>query len=153
MTDDGTEWHRRFATQAFNATWELIEKSDRSADDDLEMLATAATSRWHWGKVGDPEHIATSDWQVGHVACLLGMPNLALPFAERNLRAAAAHSWDGWRLASAHEGVARALATAGDVSGRDHHVALAREALAREPDDEDREIIAAQIDSIPDTVS
>ncbi len=141
---------RRYAIDLFNQTWELIEKSDRSPDEDLEMLLSAAASRWHWGEVGGgPEQTATGDWQLAHVASLLGFGSLALPFAERSLRTALAEEWSGWRLASAYEGVARAYAALGDADLRLQHVTLATQALEQEADDEDRAVIATQIASIP----
>ncbi len=149
MDDDEAQWHRTFAARLFNSTWQLIEKPDRNADEGLEMLLSAATSRWHWGQVGDAEQVAAGDWQVAHVASLLGQDELAFRFAERHLQTAIAQRWDGWRLASAHEGMARAFAAAREADRRDEHVVLARQALERESDAEDREIIAAQIDSVP----
>jgi len=140
---------RRVAGELFNRTWDLIETPDRTSDDDLEMLLAATASRWHWGQVGGTESIATGDWQVGHVASLLGLGDLARIFAERNLATAAAEGWTGWRLASAHEGMARALATLGDTAGRARHVAAAEEALAGEPDEEERQIIADQLATVP----
>lgn len=135
----------------FNRAWDLIEKQGRSADDDVEMLLCAAAARWHWGQAGGAERVATGDWQVGHVAALLGLGDLAQMFARRNLDAALRHEWDGWRLASAHEGMARALVVSGDGAGRDRHVGLARAALEREPDDQERAIIAGQLTSVPES--
>ncbi len=66
-------WHRRLATSLFNSTWDLIEQAERSEEDNAEMLLSAITSCWHWGQVGGPEQVATGDWQVSHVAALLGM--------------------------------------------------------------------------------
>jgi len=40
--DEETEqWHRRFAIDLFNRSWDLLEQTDRSPDDDAEMLAAA----------------------------------------------------------------------------------------------------------------
>jgi hypothetical protein len=142
------EWELRFAKVLFNGTWNLIDKPDRSGEEDVEMLLSAMASRWHWGQVGNAEQVATGDWQVSHVASLIGMGKLALIFANRNLATAVAQRWDGWRLASAHEGVARACATLGDTEGRDRHYAEAEAALAREPDEEERELIASQLATI-----
>jgi hypothetical protein len=142
-------WHRAFAPALFNATWQLIEKEGRSEDDDLAMLLSAAGSRWHWGRVGGPEQQASGDWQVAHVLSLLGEGSLALRFARRNLATATENDWTGWRLASAHEGVARAYATIGDTAQRDEHIAAAEQALAAETDHEDRKVIADQLASIP----
>jgi hypothetical protein len=147
--EDAAAVHRRLGVELFNATWDLIDKPDRSGDDDIEMLLSAAASRLHWGRIGGPEELATGDWQVAHVASLLGFGALALRFARRNLAAAEALGWDGWRLASAHEGMARAAAAAGDTAGRDTHLAAARVALTREPDADEREVIEGQLATIP----
>lgn len=150
---DSAEFHRKVAARLFNATWDLIDKADRDAAEDVEMLSTAVTSRWHWTQVGTAEQIATGDWQVAHVFSLLGYGGPAVSFARRHLAAAIAEGWDGWRLASAHEGMARACAVAGDAAGRADHLAAASEALGREPDDEDREAITAQLASVPEVTS
>lgn len=144
------EVHREIGVNRFNATWDLIDMGrKRSPDDDVEMLLSAMTSRWHWGRVGGPEEMTTGDWQIAHVASLLGLGDLALLFASRNLTTAEAQGWDGWRLASAHEGMARASAVRGDAIGRQRHVDAAQAALAREPDAEESMIIAEQLASVP----
>lgn len=147
--DETNQWHRQFAISLFNFTWELIEKPDRTPDDDLEMLLAAAASRWHWGRIGDSSQLAAGDWQVAHVASLLDLGDLALRFAARNLAIAEAEGWDGWRLASAHEGLARAYAALSQRERRDRAVAAAEAALTHENDEEERQIIAAQLASVP----
>jgi len=139
---------REHGKALFNAAWDLIDQPSRTADEDVELLLRAAASRWHWGQAGGPEEVATGDWQVAHAASLLGLGDLALLFARRNLDAATAHGWTGWRLASAHEGMARACAVAGDRDARDRHVAEAERALAAEPDAESRDLIASQLATI-----
>jgi hypothetical protein len=42
--------HRRLAVDLYNATWELLEQTDRSPEDDDEMLARAHASMYHWGR-------------------------------------------------------------------------------------------------------
>lgn len=150
MDDVTRDEHRRLGVLLFNRTWDLIDQPDRTPEDDVRMLLAAAASRWHWGEVGGPEELATGDWQVAHVASLAGLPDLAHLFATRNLDAALTHGWNGWRLASAHEGMARACAARGDRDGWMRHAALATEALADETDDESRELIASQLASVPE---
>jgi hypothetical protein len=148
-SDEAAAWHRQVAVQQFNATWDLIDNVDRSADDDVEMLLAAATSRWHWAKVGTAENVAAGDWQVAHVAALLGYGELSVTFATRNLAAAMEHGWSGWQLASAHEGVARAWAAAGDPAKRDEHIAAANVALEGEDDPDNAQVVIDQLASIP----
>ena len=149
MSDMTADQHRDLGRALYSRCWDLIDAESRTDDDDVEMLLRAAASRWHWAQVGEAEPVATGDWQVAHVASLLGLGDLALLFAGRNLDFAGASGWDGWRLASAHEGMARAHATAGDAEQRARHLELARAALEREPDDEDRAVISGQLDAVP----
>ena len=51
--------------------------------------------------------------------------------------------------APVHEGVARAASVAGDGPLREHHLGLAKAALADQADDEDRTAIAQQLDDVP----
>lgn len=55
------EWQRRFAASAFNRAWELIDRPDRSSDEDMEMLASAFASRFHWDRVGGDEQRIVGD--------------------------------------------------------------------------------------------
>jgi hypothetical protein len=150
-TDDDREMHRRLGIQLFNQTWDLIDRTDRDADDDIQMLLTAAASRWHWGQLGAPDRVSTGDWQVAHVASLVGIGELARRFASRSLAIVESEGWDGWRLASAHEGMARACAALGDADGCARHVAAARSALEHEPEEEERRVIESQLATIPGT--
>lgn len=147
-SDDVAAWHRQVAVEQFNRTWDLIDLADRSPGDEAEMLLAAATSRWHWAKVGTAENVAAGDWQVAHVAALLGHGELSRGFAARNLDAAIEGGWTGWQLASAHEGMARANATLGDRAARDHHMAEAERALADEPDPDNAAVVRQQLASI-----
>jgi cation transport regulator ChaB len=147
--DDQFESHKRFAASAFNRAWELIEKPDRSGDDDMEMLAAAVASRFHWERVGEDEQRVVGDWQIAHVASLLGFPDLALAYARASLDRAVTNGYAGWRLASCYEGMARANAAAGHMDERDRFIGLAESALEAEENDEERDVIASQLRSIP----
>ena len=142
MSDDSTsdsdaasdaEWHPKLGAELFNSTWELIDKPDRTPEEEEAMLVTALASRWHWTQVGDVKQVATGDWQVAHVLSLQGKGTAAMPYALSVLDVAGTEGWDGRRLASAHEGVARACAAAGDAEQRAEHVAAAQAALDRKP--------------------
>lgn len=149
MSDDDSAWHRRFAADLFNRTWDLMDMPSRSPAQDSEMLTAAFASRHHWGVVGTVENRITGDWQIARVSSLLGMADLALRFAGGAAEAAHAEGWTGWRLASVYEGMARAHACAGARAERDRYVGLAEKALAEEPDADDRDEIARQLATVP----
>ena len=143
------EAHQYFAIQTFNGAWELIDKPDRTPDDDAEMLQRAFASRWHWGAVGGREQTATGDWQIAHCASLLGFGALALTYASRALATAEREGWTDWPMASMLEGMARAAAAAGDTELHAKYYALATEAVAAIVEDEERNVIASQLATVP----
>jgi hypothetical protein len=146
---DEREAHQFFAIQTFNGAWELIEKPGRSADDDAEMLQRAFTSRWHWGFVGGVEQCATGDWQIAHCASLVGLGGLAQVYAQRAFDACEREGWTDWQRASMLEGMARAAAAAGDAAAHAKYYALAEEAVAAIEEDEERNVIASQLATVP----
>jgi hypothetical protein len=146
---DEREAHQFFAVQTFNGAWELIEKTDRTADDDAEMLQRAFASRWHWGFVGGPQELATGDWQIAHVASLVGYGWMAQFYARRAFDACEREGWSDWTRASMLEGMARAAAAAGDHEEHAKYYALATEAVAAIAEEDDRNVIASQLATVP----
>jgi hypothetical protein len=142
-------WHRRFAIELFNRSWDLLEMVDRSADDDAEMLAAAFGSAWHWHKVGTAENIALGDHQIAKVASHVGQPALALHYARRALEAIELGRFGDWQVAAAYEGMARACAASGDLAQRDYWVQRCTIALGAVSDAADRSVVAEQLLNLP----
>lgn len=80
--------HTRFSVECFNSTWELIDKKERTPDEDLMMLARAIASLWHWTQRPDctPRNLSIGYWQVSRVCALIGDGTLARHYAEACLR-------------------------------------------------------------------
>jgi hypothetical protein len=114
------------------------------------MLQRAFASRWHWGFVGGAEQTATGDWQIAHVSSLLGYGWMAQFYAARAFATCENEGWTDWRRASMLEGMARAAAAAGDADGRARYYAMAQEAIAAIAEDDDRELIASQLATVPE---
>lgn len=160
MTDDvpvveGDEgqiarWHRRFAIEAFNRTWDILEQPERSREDDAEMLAAAFASAWHWSQVGTAENVALGDHQISKVASQVGQPGLAMDYARRALEAIEIGRFGNWQVAAAYEGMARACAAAGDTAQRDYWVQRCTVALGAVSDAADRSVVAQQLLNLPD---
>ncbi len=147
------EAQRKLSKQIFNQAWELIDNPERTPEQDRLMLITACAAWWHWDKVGTEQNRAISDWQVGHVASLLGYGDLALEFASSAMERTAAGDMPDWMRASALEGLARAHAAAGNQPERDDYLRMAREALDDISEQGEREMIAGQIDTVPDVTA
>jgi hypothetical protein len=147
--DDADQWHRTFAVAAFNRSWELIDKPDRSPAENAELLTTVFASRFHWELIGNDENKAVGDWQIAHAASHLHLPDVALTFATSALERTQAAGHTDWLLASCYEGMARAHAIAGNRAERDQYVELSRAVLETVDDAEDRKLIESQLATIP----
>jgi hypothetical protein len=107
--------HRKLAVNLFNSTWDLIDKEARSIVEDDAMINGAHTSLYHWSQIGGPEQLTVGYWQVSHVYTLLQHGPLALHYANLCLDICTTHNLGEWRLAFAHEAIARAYAALNDA--------------------------------------
>lgn len=140
--------HEQLARQLFNRTWALLDKPDRTPDENEEMLHTAHASRYHWGQVGGALHRGRGEWQISRVNAVLGRPDAAMIHARLYL--ALCERGDGlgpFDLVFAHEAIARAAAIAGNRATCEHHLAQARE-VAAELQPKDRAYLLGELDTI-----
>ena len=72
------EFHRETAKKCFNETWNYLEKKDRDADDEQQMLHLAHTARYHRSFVGTDRNFAIGDWLISRLYAALNEPRLAL---------------------------------------------------------------------------
>jgi hypothetical protein len=138
---------RELATQLFNRCWDLLGAT-RDADDDVELMTAAFSSRFHWLNAGAVEQWIISDWMVARAAAAIGEGELALRFAKRAHSAAQENEIPDWLIASSAEGVARAYAAIGDAEEFNNWSALATRLIDVIADPEDKALIASQLADI-----
>jgi hypothetical protein len=143
------EQTRRLAVDLFNQVWRMMERDDRTVDDDDRMLHAAHTSRWLWGEVGEPVNLARGEWQVSRVYTVLGRPEPALHHARRCLEICGRHGIGDFDLAYAHEALARAYALAGDRERALASRHAAEQAADQIADADDRELLERDLGSLP----
>jgi hypothetical protein len=144
-----SEAHTYFAKTCNLRVWALAEKTDRTPDENTEMLDAAHASLYHWRYVGTGLHLQRGEWLVSHVYALLGQGDGALRHAERCLALTAAHQgeMEDFDIAYSYLGVARAHAILGRVADAHKYLALAEEAGKAIADDEDRAIFTNDLSS------
>jgi DNA-binding transcriptional MerR regulator len=144
------EQHRRLGADLFNKTWTLMEKPDRTREDDDEMVHCTHASAYHWLQVGTQANRARSEWQCSRVYTVLGLAEPALRHARRCLELVegAPDQMEDWDLPAAYEALARAYATAGDLPEAARYVELGRAALLRIADEDDRTPLEADFATI-----
>ena len=143
--DEIALWHREFAPTAFNNTWTLLDKTERTREQEEEMLASTFAQRYHWYSVGEPKNWAIADWQVSRVAAVLGYAELSRRFGERSLELAEEHDLGPFVKGFAHEAIARAAADVDDVETFTEHLEMAKAALPEIEDSHEREVLQADL--------
>ncbi len=145
MNDDAGQ--RELALSTFNRVWGLLELDERTPAEIDEMIHAAHVSCYVWSKVGTLANVARGEWQCARVYATLGRSEPALWHARRCLELAEAggEGFEDWDLPSARQALAHAHLAADEMEDARLSAGLAREALARVEDPEERELIESQI--------
>jgi len=142
-----TAFHQKMAAELFNETWKLLDKPDRTPEDDARMSHTAHASRLHWEFVGSARNLAIGEWQVSRVHAVLQQPDAALYHATRSLEIAMQHHLGPFLLACAHEAMARAIAATQPEAAAEH-IATAHRIASGITDPEEKKILDDDLSSI-----
>ncbi len=143
------EEHKKLGIDLFNATWDLIDRNDRTPAQNLEMIHAAHASAYHWIKAGGTAlNQARSQWQISRVYAILGMGNPALFHAERSLSLCTDNGIGGFDLAFGYEAVARAHWVLGRSAETEENKAAALAACEAVTDADDRTYVQKEINSI-----
>jgi len=147
--DAEAEWHRMQAIEANNSAWELLDRTERTADDDEDLLRRAYAAAHHWSRAARrvPSNEARASWLQSRAWVVSGDGTQALRYADRCVAVCETNGLADFDLAYALEARARSLA----CLGRDDDAAAARAAAAAVPiaDAEDRAIFDADVAAGP----
>jgi hypothetical protein len=141
---------RELAADCFNKAWTLMEKADRTPDEDDELLHCAHASRYHWGEIGTAAQRARGEWQCSRVYTVLGRGEPALHHAQRCLEICESNpaALEDWDLPFAYEALARAHAVAGNATESARCREQARSLGAAIVEDEERALLEADLATI-----
>ncbi len=140
--------HQHFSVAFFNRVWELLEKSDRTAEETERMISLCHASLAHWRLREDcaARNLSIGYWQLSRVYAVAGQAGNAGRYAELCLEVSGGEP--AFYLAYAHESVARAAALAGDLTVLQKHAALARGLAAQVSDPEEVQMLQADLASL-----
>lgn len=142
------EEHRKFAVGLFNLVWSLLDKKDRSKEDDYKMVHAAHASRFHWGEIGAPLHFERGEWQVSRVYSVLKRSEPALHHAKRCLEICKENGIGDFDIAFAYEAMARAHATAGKKEECQKYIQLAKGAGEQIAKKEDKDYFLGELKTV-----
>lgn len=127
---DLKEAHKFFSAHCFNRTWDLLDKTDRTPEDDQDMIRTALASMWHWTQRDDcgAMQMSVGYWQVSRVYATIGLADPARHYGRLCLEASRADGVGPFFLGYAYEALARAEFVAGNAEKKEEHLEEARKA-------------------------
>ena len=147
--------HKKFAVNLFNKTWDLMGKTERTREEDDEMIHSAHASRYHWGEVvvagtpnTGPTNLERGEWQISRMYTVLRMPDQALHHAMRCLDICKENDIADWDIAFAYEAVARAHTVGGNRTEMEKYLQLAKEAGKVIKGKGDRDYLLGELESI-----
>ncbi len=122
------EWHKNQAITCFNETWELIDKKERTTEEDLLMIHKAHASCYHWGEIGESLNRARGEWLVSRVYSLTNQADSALYHAQRSFNECLSSGIKDVNLAFAYEALSHAYLKKGQQAMYKKYYRLALEA-------------------------
>lgn len=120
--------HKFMAVDCFNKTWDYMEKTDRTAEEDELMVYATMASRYHWGQIGEALNFQRGEWQISRVFAILGRGEQALHHSKLCFKLTEENDFKGFDLAFANECMARAQAAVGNKEDFEKYFKLAEEA-------------------------
>jgi hypothetical protein len=137
------------ARSLFNGVWSLLEKVDRTVNEDERMVHMAHASVHHWIQVGGPLQRVRGEWQCSRVYAELERAEPALHHARRALEICTANDIGDFDLAYCHEAMARANAVDGNQLAAAGWRTEAERSAKACADAMDRDAVLADLETIP----
>ncbi len=106
-----------------NMAWDLIEKSDLTANECFDLLRLTGAASYHWSEVGTSRNIAHADllFSLALSQAGVGAGALAVDVADRTLRYFTENQSEDWERAFAHAAMAASYYCAGNEEGHYQH--------------------------------
>jgi hypothetical protein len=142
------EEHKKLAINLFNLTWSLLDKKDRTREENDKMVHAAHASRYHWGEIGTPLEFERGEWQISRVYSVLGRSEPALYHAKRCLDICKENNIEDFDIAFAYEAMARAHSIAGDKTECAKYLQLAKKAANQIKKKEDKDYALGELKTI-----
>jgi hypothetical protein len=142
--------HRYFSAGCFNLAWDLINKSERTPQENEQMLRLSLASHWHWTQRADctEENVSIAYWQTSRVYAVLGQAENARRYAEWCLEVSSGGDVPLWCLGYAYEALARTELAAGNLTSMSEYLREALGVAEAITDPETRQMLLADLETI-----
>jgi len=143
-----SEEEKKLAMDLFNKVWDLMDKGNRTEDENYLMVHMAHSSLYHWISVGTPENVYIGEWQISRVYAVLNNFDSCLFHGERALKICKENGFTGFHLAYAYETLARAFLIKGNKSESTKYLELALKEVQVVEEPENKDILKKDLDEL-----
>ena len=142
--------HRHFSVACFNQAWELLDKPDRTAEEDEQIVRLSLASHWHWTQREDcePTNISVSYWQTSRIYAVLEQGENAKRYAQKCLEVSQGEDISSFYLGYAYEAKARAEQVVGNREEMEKYLEKARRVAETIADPEEKQWLEDDLESI-----
>jgi hypothetical protein len=142
--------HRFFSADCFNRAWDLIDKTERSAEEGELMLELCLSSIWHWRQREDftATNLSIGYWQAARVYTLLSQLENARRYGMLCLEVSQVDGIAPFYCGYAYEALARVEAKAGNPAKANEYLQQARRMAAQVTNLQDKQQLEDDLDSI-----
>jgi hypothetical protein len=145
-----TAAHRFFSADCFNRAWDLIDKSERSPEEDELMLELCLSSIWHWRQREDfnATNLSIGYWQAARIFTVLNQLENARRYGMMCLETSRAEGAPPFYCGYAYEALARIESKAGNPGKAKEYIQLARRMAAQVTDLQEKQQLEDDLDTI-----
>ncbi len=142
--------HKFFSTTCYNKAWDLINKPDRTAEEDEQMIRLSFVSTWHWTQREDctDQNLSIAYWQTSRIYSILGQASNAKRYAELCLDVSRGDDMQPFFLGYAFEALARAQMAAGNQEKVKENLEEAHKILAVLTDEQEKKFLGDDLATI-----
>lgn len=142
--------HRYFSALCFNRAWDLIDKTDRSPEDDEQMIRLSMAAMWHWSQRPDctNKHLSIGYWQLARIYTLLRQVENARHYAQRCLDVSQDEDVPPFYLGYAYEALARVESVAGERAKMKAYISLAQQAAEEVAELDEQKLLLSDLETI-----
>jgi hypothetical protein len=127
----GDDRINKLAKEKFNATWDILDKFERTATDKLNLLnyCHASLELWKVSEGFSPTNHSIGLWLISRVYAEINIPVLALAYADACIEISANETVEPFFLAYAYEAKCRAQLLGGHNNAAGKSLKMAREVM------------------------
>jgi tetratricopeptide (TPR) repeat protein len=142
--------HRYFSASCYNAAWDLIEKKNRSKQEDDEMIRLGLAATWHWTQRADvtDTNLSIGYWQASRIYAILGQVENARQYGQTCLELSQKDGVPPFYLGFAYEALARSESIAGNVEASREYLRQAVQIAGILSDEEEKRMLMEDLNEL-----